>query len=91
MKYFLFFLFAIAVALQACNNTPTPASTTDTEAATTPAEKADAAYSCPMKCEGEKTYDKPGKCPVCKMDLVAVSEHEDDEHEHSEEGEEHEH
>lgn len=29
-----------------------------------------AAYQCPMKCEGEdKTYDKPGTCPVCKMDL----------------------
>lgn len=23
-----------------------------------------------MKCEAEKTYDKPGKCPVCKMDLM---------------------
>lgn len=27
------------------------------------------AYQCPMKCEGDKTYDKPGTCPVCKMDL----------------------
>ena len=27
------------------------------------------AYQCPMKCEGDKTYDKPGKCPKCKMDL----------------------
>ena len=27
-------------------------------------------YSCPMKCEGEKTYDKPGKCPKCGMDLT---------------------
>ena len=26
-------------------------------------------YQCPMKCEGEKIYDKPGTCPVCKMDL----------------------
>ena len=26
-------------------------------------------YSCPMKCEGDKTYDKPGKCPVCGMNL----------------------
>jgi multidrug efflux pump subunit AcrA (membrane-fusion protein) len=26
-------------------------------------------YSCPMKCEGEKTYDQPGRCPVCKMKL----------------------
>ena len=26
-------------------------------------------YFCPMKCEGEKTYDKPGNCPVCNMKL----------------------
>ncbi|MEM7187120.1 MAG: heavy metal translocating P-type ATPase, partial [Bacteroidota bacterium] len=27
-------------------------------------------YYCPMQCEGEKTYDRPGDCPVCGMDLV---------------------
>ena len=27
-------------------------------------------YYCPMHCEGEKTYDKPGNCPVCGMDLI---------------------
>lgn len=26
-------------------------------------------YYCPMFCEGEKTYDKPGLCPVCNMHL----------------------
>ncbi|MDT8430583.1 MAG: copper-translocating P-type ATPase [Bacteroidales bacterium] len=26
-------------------------------------------YYCPMKCEGEKTYDQPGDCPVCGMHL----------------------
>ena len=31
-------------------------------------------YYCPMKCEGEKTYDKPGDCPVCNMHLVPVDE-----------------
>lgn len=30
-----------------------------------------ATYYCPMHCEGDKTYDKPGDCPVCGMDLVA--------------------
>lgn len=30
-----------------------------------------AVYQCPMKCEGEKTYDKPGKCPKCGMELKA--------------------
>lgn len=27
-------------------------------------------YYCPMQCEGDKTYDEPGDCPVCGMDLV---------------------
>ena len=27
-------------------------------------------YYCPMHCEGDKTYEKPGDCPVCGMDLV---------------------
>ena len=26
-------------------------------------------YICPMNCEDGKTYDKPGSCPVCHMDL----------------------
>ena len=26
-------------------------------------------YYCPMHCEGEKVYDKPGNCPVCGMNL----------------------
>jgi len=26
-------------------------------------------YACPMQCEGEKTYNKPGSCPKCNMDL----------------------
>ncbi|MFC5281917.1 heavy metal translocating P-type ATPase [Pedobacter alpinus] len=29
-----------------------------------------ATYYCPMHCEGDKTYIKPGDCPVCGMDLV---------------------
>jgi len=27
-------------------------------------------FYCPMHCEGHKTYDEPGDCPVCGMDLV---------------------
>ena len=27
-------------------------------------------WYCPMHCEGDKTYNKPGDCPVCGMDLV---------------------
>ncbi len=29
-------------------------------------------YQCPMKCEGDKTYSKAGKCPVCNMNLKEV-------------------
>jgi hypothetical protein len=29
-------------------------------------------YQCPMNCEVEKTYEKAGICPVCKMDLKEV-------------------
>lgn len=31
-------------------------------------------YYCPMHCEGEKVYDKPGNCPVCGMHLVKLPE-----------------
>jgi protein SCO1/2 len=31
-----------------------------------------ALYQCPMACEGDKTYEEPGSCPVCNMDLEAV-------------------
>ncbi len=32
-------------------------------------------FYCPMHCEGEKTYDKMGDCPVCGMDLVEEQKH----------------
>lgn len=35
-----------------------------------PAGKGTGTYYCPMHCEGDKTYDQPGDCPVCGMDLV---------------------
>jgi hypothetical protein len=30
-------------------------------------QRATATYTCPMHCEGPKTYDTPGTCPVCGM------------------------
>ncbi len=27
-------------------------------------------FYCPMQCEGDKTYDKSGSCPVCGMYLI---------------------
>ncbi len=33
-------------------------------------ESVELAYYCPMECEGDKTYEETGSCPVCGMDLV---------------------
>ena len=35
-----------------------------------PKGKGTGTFYCPMHCEGDKTYDKPGDCPVCGMDLI---------------------
>jgi Cu2+-exporting ATPase len=35
-----------------------------------PKGKGTGTFYCPMHCEGEKTYNKAGDCPVCGMDLV---------------------
>ncbi|WP_426431409.1 heavy metal translocating P-type ATPase [Winogradskyella sp. HB-48] len=35
-----------------------------------PKGKGTCTFYCPMHCEGDKTYDNPGDCPVCGMDLV---------------------
>ncbi len=47
-----------------------------------------ATYQCEMKCEGDKTYDKPGKCPKCNMELKKVEASEDAEKSMKEAGEE---
>jgi Cu2+-exporting ATPase len=52
------------------------------------------AFTCPMKCEGEKVYDQPGDCPVCNMHLVPMNEkntHVQSEHTHDHEEHHHEH
>ncbi len=33
-------------------------------------EEGNGVFYCPMHCEGEKTYNKAGDCPVCGMPLV---------------------
>lgn len=35
-----------------------------------PKGKGKGTFYCPMHCEGDKIYNKPGDCPVCGMDLV---------------------
>ena len=52
----------------------------------------DGKYFCPMKCEGEKTYDQPGRCPVCNMYLVPVAEQiKEDGHSHAKANHQHDH
>lgn len=35
-----------------------------------PSKKGTGTFYCPMHCEGAKTYDRPGDCPICGMELV---------------------
>jgi hypothetical protein len=39
-------------------------------------------FACPMKCEGDKTYPAPGKCPKCGMALQEVKSDEMERGEH---------
>ncbi len=49
-------------------------------------------YYCPMRCEGDKTYEQPNDCPVCGMHLVPVgSVQEQDKHTHTSESHQHAH
>ncbi|MCG3167744.1 MAG: hypothetical protein POELPBGB_03539 [Bacteroidia bacterium] len=59
MKKILTLLAAVAIvtsSFSSCSNSTTQAAT----------------YQCPMKCEGDKTYDKAGSCAVCGMALEEV-------------------
>ena len=61
-------LAALPVIFIACNNGKNTADSSDS-ATTLNSESHQHAYRCPMNCENGKTYDKPGKCPVCGMNL----------------------
>ncbi|MEK6676466.1 MAG: heavy metal-binding domain-containing protein [Planctomycetota bacterium] len=50
--------------------------------AETLAKYAPKTYQCPMKCEGQKTYNQPAKCPKCGMDVQDVKAHADHEAKH---------
>jgi heavy metal translocating P-type ATPase len=51
------------------NTTPQHNHTTDRVS-----PKGSGSFYCPMHCEGDKVYDKPGDCPVCGMDLVQLQQ-----------------
>src|SRR5688572_11403563 len=60
-------LFSILL-IAACNNEAKDKSGSDsTQTAATDDHKH--SYRCPMNCEKGKTYNEPGKCPVCGMTL----------------------
>ena len=47
----------------------------ETTTVETTTANADAQYTCPMKCEGDKTYaSADDKCGKCGMDLALVEE-----------------
>lgn len=59
------FVFALLLTVfSACNNKPSE-QTTEIAASGTK-------YICPMNCEKGKTYDQPGTCPVCNMNLEVM-------------------
>ncbi len=41
-----------------------------TDTTTDATQMAAGVFACPMQCEGDKTYEVAGSCPVCGMDLV---------------------
>jgi predicted small lipoprotein YifL len=67
----LLVIFTLSLAVTSCEK----------EKKETPkTEETTAVYQCPMDCEKGKTYDKPGSCPVCKMDLKPVKEKAKEDH-----------
>lgn len=44
-----------------------------TSTASNPTENSATQYICPMNCEKGKTYEQPGSCPVCHMDLKPIT------------------
>ena len=73
-KLLSIFCIAGALAFYSCGGSETKtAGSSDSTAVKADSTMAAGVYQCPMKCEGEKTYAEPGKCPVCGMDLEKVS------------------
>lgn len=60
-----FFISVITTIISACGSD-------HPKSDATPAETAKEQYQCPMKCT-EEVFEKPGKCPVCEMDLEKIS------------------
>ncbi len=78
-------LFLVITSLSGCGNQSQP-DTSETNASETVEQQQGhhhaVVYQCPMKCEGDKTYDKAGKCPACGMDLEEMDHGHDHDHSH---------
>lgn len=67
------FLIVAAICISATLHAQQIKTKTKTKTKTETTQQTDSTkYQCPMKCEGEKTYAKAGKCPVCNMNLKEV-------------------
>ena len=63
-------IIALVTFMAACN-TKTSENNTASDSTSHNTDK-HTVYACPMDCEKGKTYDEPGKCPVCKMNLEKI-------------------
>ena len=59
-----FAILTITLLLNSCENN-------SRKSTAIPAQAREEQYQCPMKCT-EEIFKKPGKCPVCEMDLEKV-------------------
>ena len=66
LKFLMIAIFSICV-ISSANGQTSKSKKSKTKITT-----AAVTYQCPMKCEGDKTYAKAGKCPVCSMALSKV-------------------
>jgi len=57
----------VGISLISCTN-----SDKKTESTEQTKQISESKYQCPMKCEGDKTYNNPGNCPECKMKLKKI-------------------
>jgi hypothetical protein len=77
-KLILMLCVCFSLAIVSCKETTkeTDASAETEMSQENAANQADMAmaaeYQCPMDCEDGKTYDSPGACPVCAMDLKKI-------------------
>lgn len=67
---FVGMMLTAVAALTSCESKPSAdtAEKQPTAAAEATTPVVATAYRCPMRCEGSES-NKPGKCPVCGMDL----------------------